>query len=200
MKATTFSALGLLPMTLASVVPREANPQILGPDGSRQIIGAINAVTSAAQSLDMTVQGINSPDLTQLLALNSGSTQIVQTIQNETSAVQSAPDINLLSALSVQLAATQLIGTLKTTLSDLVSKKPYIDQAGVSSLVVASLQQQKSAGDVFSSALTSKVPQLVSILANIDGGIIDQLFSMAIAAFSQAPTASAVSAMPRGTP
>ena len=179
------------PLALAGVLPQKKRAlekkdlderQIFGA-GPGVIIGAITAVKDAAQSLDSTIEGIDSADLTALLALQTGSAQIVTTIQEQTSVVQDSADIGLLSALPVQGAATGLIAELKKTLSDLVSKRSFIDQAGVTSLVITALQQQKEAGDGFSAALTDKVPQLVSILAELDGGVIDVLFDKAIAAF-----------------
>lgn len=183
MKLSAFLFIGMAQSALSMSI----RPRLFG-DGSEAIIGAIDTVKDAAASLDDTIQAINSSDLTALLALNSGSAAIVTTIQQQTAVVEGAADISLLSALPVQLAATGLIATLEKTLHDLEDKESFIAAAGVSSLVVTALQNQKAAGDGFSAALTEKVPSLVSFLANIDGNIIDQAFDKAIATFSDSST------------
>jgi Hydrophobic surface binding protein A len=130
------------------------------------VMKALNMVTTSVKGLDKAVTSLNSS--TDAIALGNIATmsqKLGDTVKAAQTMVEGTGPVSLLSAIQVMQSANGLTDSLMTTTTDLVTKKPIVDQAGLSPVVAQMLVMQKSASAGFSGAVTDKVPALAKSVA-----------------------------------
>jgi hypothetical protein len=149
----------------------------------KTIQGAFGNIMKSVTDLDTSIKAINGAQDAQNVLAKSDAVQKALTAGTQQVMATDALDLN--DALSLQQTGTDLSGQVKTTITDLIAKKPQIQQAGQAQQTVQALQQQKQASAAFGNAVTSKVPALGQSVASDTLGQINTSFDMGIQAFSQ---------------
>lgn len=174
--ALLLGALGIIPCVLGAATRSIS--------GTIQIVDAVNQVTAGVKSLDAVVDQVNSANLTQLLAVQSAANVLTTTISGSQAEVQAAPDLDVIGSLAVESAATKLVSAVQQLSRDLIRIEPFVEQAGVTSIVLTTLQDQKTSADDFANVLLSKVPQALQGIAGLSKTQIDDALNKAIQAYS----------------
>lgn len=148
------------------------------------IQSAITSVQDALGELGTAVQGLSAADPNTAAPILTASTKVQTTIKSATQQVQGAEALGLGDALSLQDTAGGLVTAIQGTVSALTAKKPELDQLGVTSIAVQTLQQQKTESAALSSAIVSKVPAIGRNIAQQSIAEIDTAIDQGIAALS----------------
>lgn len=149
-----------------------------------EIVTSIKNVQAATDKVDAEVVKVKSADLTQLLAVNTAAQNLASVISTETANVQKQAAVDPIGALNIQIATGGLIDSVKKLSKDIIAIKPYVVQAGVTSVVLSTLQTQKQGADTFADTLSSKIPSLFAPIANFDKQQVDDALNQAIQAYS----------------
>ena len=194
MHFSSFVTLGLFGFALAAPAPE---PQLLPkPQDTKKITGALSMVQKSIDGLDTAVKAVNSSDIAGLAPLATKATAIGPTIQMAMTMINGAGMVGITDALQISNTASGLSDSLNTLSTDLISKKGFIQQAGLSGTVVSLLQQQQGSSMGLVKAVTGKLPALAQPLAQQQtAGITDPL-NKVIQAFSQNSTTPAAGAAP----
>ncbi|KAK3307696.1 hydrophobic surface binding protein A-domain-containing protein [Chaetomium strumarium] len=123
------------------------------------IQSAIGTVQSALEKLNTAVNGLTADPQTAAPILTA-SQNAQAALQKATQDISGSDELGLISALRLQQMANGLTSAVQTAMDSLVAKKPVLDQLGVTSVAVMSLQTQQSASAAFGDALVSKVPAI----------------------------------------
>lgn len=181
--------------------------------GAQTITSSLGMVKSSIDSLDTAVNAINSPDPNQLAPLATMSQMVGTTIQQATSninavdgqvreknssgpkppansAADNTAQIGLTDALQVSGSASDLTDSLNTLSTDLIAKKPIIDQTGLSPVVAMMLQQQQQSSTGLTSAISAKLPAIAQGQADQQGQAVSAALAKVVNAYSQGSTAS----------
>lgn len=168
------AAVSALPLeTRASVQLRQA----------ASIKSALMPVMQSLKDLDTAINGLTTDPATAAPILTA-STSASGSIKEAATQINAADDVGIFGALGLQQTGTDLATQVKTTIGDLMAKKPVLDQLGVTSVAVQSLQQQKAASGGLSTALLSKVPALAKPIAKESTDMISKSLDDGIAALS----------------
>ncbi|KAH8886760.1 hypothetical protein GQ53DRAFT_337004 [Thozetella sp. PMI_491] len=125
---------------------------------------AIGTVQTALGGLDTAIKGLSTDPNTAAPILTS-STGVQSAIKQATADISASQMLSLTDALSLQKTATGLTDTVKTVTGDLTGKKAILDQLGVTSVAVQTLQQQKTDSAALGKAIVSKVPAIGQSIA-----------------------------------
>lgn len=87
-------------------------------------------------------------------------------------------------ALGIQQTGTDLATQVNSTVTDLMAKKPVLDQLGVTKVAVDALQKQKTASGGLTTALLGKVPAIARPIAMQSTNQISDTLDQGIAALS----------------
>ncbi|KAK2022188.1 hypothetical protein LX32DRAFT_574004, partial [Colletotrichum zoysiae] len=109
--------------------------------------------------------------------------------------IQNAGDLGLFRAARLRRTTDDLIDQTTTTINDLVSRKPILDNMGVSAVALDSLQQQKVSTVALTAALEDKVPRVGQRIAADGRTKIESVLDQGIAAYS-VPAANAAARVP----
>lgn len=156
------------------------------------IKSALMPVMQSLKELDTAINGLTTDPATAAPILTA-SMSASSTLKEAATQINAADDVSLFSAIGLQQTGTDLADQVGTTIGDLMNKKPVLDQLGVTSVAVQSLQQQKAASGGLSSALLSKVPAIAKPIAQQSTDKIGKTLDDGIAALS-APAAAAPAA------
>jgi hypothetical protein len=149
------------------------------------IPNAIGMVKTSVDKLDTAVLSIkNGSDVTALGNVATQATAVGDTIKKAQKMIENAPALSLIGALDVQQSASGLTSSLMKTTTDLISKKPQIQQAGLSQVVGMMLVMQKNQSTGLVNAISQKVPALARPLAQGQSNQVNAALDMAIKAFS----------------
>ncbi|KAI9661877.1 MAG: hypothetical protein M1821_009116 [Bathelium mastoideum] len=173
---------------LALLGTASAAPTVVKRDAAT-IIGALESVNNATQTLDAAVKAFDGTALSAL-GVAGDSTTVLTTINNAITTVEGTSDVTILGVLPVAGATIQLIGTLDQTINDLINQKPKFDSSGTSAVVLSQLQQQSAASTTLGNDITAKLPALADLIAD---GLNDQIkaaFQRGIAAYSTSTTST----------
>jgi hypothetical protein len=120
---------------------------------------AIGNIQTALGQLDTAVKGLSSDpnSAAPVLQASQGAGTV---IKQATSDITASQTLSLQDALSLQNVANSLTTAVQTTVSDLAGKKAVLDQLGVTSVAVQTLQQQKTDSAALGKAIVSKVPAI----------------------------------------
>lgn len=115
--------------------------------------------------------------------------------------IQSAGDLGAFRAARLRRTTDALIDQTTVTVNDLVSRKPVLDNLGVSGVALESLQRQKISSMALTAALEEKVPRVGQRIAAEGRAQIESVMDQAIAIYSE-PAVAAVPAVapPPATP
>jgi hypothetical protein len=129
---------------------------------------AFGAVSSAIMTFDTAVKALTSTaDVgTALPDLTDKSNAIVTALQSGTTSVSAQPVLSLTDAINLLSLSSTLTSNANATVTDLISKKSFIDAAGEDGFVVTQLTNVKTAAQAFIAAVVSKVPDSVKSIAN----------------------------------
>ncbi|KAJ0163595.1 hypothetical protein CTA2_2740 [Colletotrichum tanaceti] len=178
-------AFGLLgPTVLIAAVPLKPRPvTIESRDGLDDIETALAPVFGSLQSVDAAVLAL---DGTPNAAANllGASEQIQVTINQATLTVRASRDLSAAKSLRLRRTTDDLAAQTEATVNDLVARKPILDQLGVSTVALQSLQKQQIASMSLSEALAAKVPRVGQKEAAEDMASLQSVFTRAIAAYS----------------
>ncbi|WYZ38073.1 hypothetical protein EsH8_II_001579 [Colletotrichum jinshuiense] len=170
-------------------------PGIERCDNLDDIEMAIAPVFNSLQMVDAAVLVLDgSASTAKKLLTASQQTQI--TIEQATPSVRAAGDLTAAKSLKLRRTTDMIIGQTTITVNDLVSRKPILDKLGVSSLVLESLQRQKTSSMALSRALAEKVPKAGQRIAGEGMDNLQSVMNQAIAAYSIPATVPPTSAAP----
>ncbi|KDN68609.1 hypothetical protein CSUB01_10482 [Colletotrichum sublineola] len=155
------------------------------------VFGTISAVDLAVVNLDGTTVAANK--------LYTASQEIKTTVDKATITVRAAGDLTVSKAMKLRKSTDTLAAQTKTTLDDLVSRKPILDKLGFSSLAMETLLKQEASTMALSEALSEKVPKIGQQMAASDKSNMEMMFNKAIAAYS-VPASPPVAAPPVAAP
>ncbi|QDS74933.1 hypothetical protein FKW77_004386 [Venturia effusa] len=196
-----------LPLTLIFVLgsaslAAPATYQIQARD-AKTVTSALGMVTKSVNNLDQAVMSLNSP--TDAVALGNIATmsQVVgDTVKKAQTIVEGTGPVSLFTALQVMQSADALTDALTTTTTDLVAKKPLVDQAGLSSVVGMMLMMQRDASSGLSGAVADQVPAFARPIAMGSAKKVTEVLDVAIKAYMgpAAVPAAAPAAMSPVTP
>ncbi|KAK2075310.1 hypothetical protein P8C59_009445 [Phyllachora maydis] len=153
-----FTLVALLGTALAA-----PGPALVGRDLAT-MQKAISSVQSALSTLDTAVKGLSS-DANSAPPVLKASDGVQSAMKQATSDITATQALSLQDALSLQSVANTLTASVNTTVNDLASKKPVLDQLGVTSTAVKSLQDQKAASGALGKAIVAKVPAIGQSIA-----------------------------------
>lgn len=162
------------------------------------IKSALMPVMKSLTDLDTAIKGLTTDPNTAAPIL-SASQSASSTLGDAATKINAADDLGIFGALGLQQTGTDLATMVQTTITDLMAKKPVLDQLGVTSVAVQSLQQQKSASGGLSTALLSKVPAIAKPIAKQSTDKIGKALDDGIAGLSAAPAAGAATTPATGT-
>ncbi|KAF3762929.1 hypothetical protein M406DRAFT_242445, partial [Cryphonectria parasitica EP155] len=137
------------------------------------IQSVITQASNAITTLDTTVKAFNGQDFTQL-ATNAASLKTVLT--QGTSTIQGTAAISAQDAITLQSSLSPIQSSAASLSSDLVAKKPQIQQASLCDIVQQQTTDIGSAANSLISATVSKVPStLQSVATQLTGQFTGQL-------------------------
>ncbi|KAH8881669.1 hypothetical protein GQ53DRAFT_701839, partial [Thozetella sp. PMI_491] len=143
---------------------------------------SIQKVQTALGTLDTAVKALTTDPNTATPILTA-SQGVESTIKQATTDISGTTELSLTDALSLQSTATGLTTAVNTTIADIVSKKATFDQLGVSSIVLQTLQQQKTDSAALGQAIVSKVPAVGQTIAQQSIDQVNAAIDSGIAAF-----------------
>jgi hypothetical protein len=149
---------------------------------------AFGAVSNATNIFDAAVKTLSSSDdvNTNLADLTAKSNAIVTALTTGTTTVNAQPALSLTDSVTLLTLSNTLATAVNTTISDLITKKPFFDDADPSqtSFVLTQLQSVKSAAQVFIAAVVAKVPDSVKSVANTQAQTVITALNRGITAYS----------------
>ncbi|KAK6221803.1 hypothetical protein QIS74_04675 [Colletotrichum tabaci] len=113
--------------------------------------------------------------------------------------IQAVDELGAFRAARLRRTTDALIDQTTTTVGDLVSRKPILDNLGVSGVALESLQRQKISSMALTAALEEKVPRVGQRIAAEGRLQLESVLDQGIAAYS-VPAAATVPANPNGIP
>lgn len=126
----------------------------------------INGVVDATNTLETAVTGWSGQvqDTAPILA---GSAGLLATIQNGTATVQNADDLTIIGLLGILTPTISLNKAVAGVSDALIQKKPQVDAAGITTVVLGQLQDQQKAAQSLVDTLLTKLPPLTESLGKI---------------------------------
>jgi len=144
-------------------------------------VGVINTVTLDLQSKVTAWKG----DLLGTLPIIVDSAELLADINNATKTTQASAPLDALGALGVAVAINTLSGSVNSTLSAIIAKKPEFDRLLLSPVILLNLELEKEATDKLGAALSEKVPADLQAAAASLQATIDGYFNTGIQAYKQ---------------
>lgn len=175
--------------SLAFVASAMASPVAIVKRDLATVQAAFRAIETQVTALkagiaDLTPETDPQAAVDSLTAL-SGS--VTTTIETGTTSVSGTSALSLVDSLSLLSSSNSLVSAVGGVVDDLISKKPIIDAADASSIVVDQLVGQKTASQAFIAAVVSKVPSSVANLANQQAQAVVTALDRGITAFGGSP-------------
>ena len=175
----TFFAAGAVASSVGTPLVKKAS--LIERDAAT-VTSAISSISDATKSLGTVVQGFNGAG--QAAAVQSASQKVIDSIKSGTTAVSGSGELSQADALTLTQPVQDLGTLVNNTVNDAISKKQAFASAGVGSVVLDQLTQQRDAAKAFADAVTSKVPQaLQGVAANL-ANPINQALDNGVQAFS----------------
>jgi len=149
------------------------------------IQAAMASVDDTVTTLDQSIGSLSaSSDINSAISdLVSKSQAVVSALNSGTTTVQGTSAVSLTDALSLVSSSNTLVNNVNKTVSDLIGKKDIISGAGQNGVVLDQLNAQKSAAQPFIAAIVSKVPSVVSGIANTQAQQVITALDNGITAF-----------------
>lgn len=144
-------------------------------------VGVINTVTLDLQSAVNKWKG----DLLGTLPIIVKSTELLADINNGTKTAKASAPLEPLEAITVALAINTLSGSVNSTLTTIISKKPQFDKLLLSPVILLNLELEKSASDKLGAAIAEKVPENLKPGAAQLQATLDSYFDTAINAYKK---------------
>lgn len=179
-----FAAASILPAVYGAAVPSEVERSLVERDNTATVVNAVKAVNTGVQKLDKAVTQVKSDNITVLLNVLTASNALTDTINTQSAKIKNVQPVDLIGALEVEVPTLQLVSSVQQLSKDLINIKKYVVQAGVTSIVLQTVQSQKATADSFADLLTTKIPSLVQGIATYHKGQIDDALNSVIKAYS----------------
>ncbi|KAI8315654.1 cell wall protein [Colletotrichum sp. SAR11_59] len=159
-------------------------------DNLDDIEAALAPVSQSLAQVDAAVLALDGGPVTanNLLVF---SQQAEATTNQATLQIQQAGSLGAIRAARLRRITDGLLDQTTTTVSDLVSRKPVLDNLGVSGVALDSLQRQKISTMALTAALEEKIPRVGQRIAEEDRAQLENVLDQGIAAYSQ-PAVQAV--------
>ncbi|KAK1988801.1 hypothetical protein LZ30DRAFT_744766 [Colletotrichum cereale] len=188
---------------ITAAVPLQS---LRGVDIGRRAAGDLDAIEKALAPVSESLTNLD----TAILALDGGpvtaqnllvaSQQSQAATEKATVEIQSAGDLGPFRAARLRRTTDDLIDQTTTTVGDLVSRKPILDNIGASGVALDSLQKQKVSTMALTTALEDKVPRVGQRIAAEGRSQIESVLDQAIAIYSVPATAAAPVPAPAAPP
>ncbi|KAF4810118.1 hypothetical protein CGCSCA5_v010912 [Colletotrichum siamense] len=169
-------------------------------DNLDDIEAALAPVSQSLAQVDAAVLALDGGPVTanNLLVF---SQQAEATTNQATLQIQQSGSLGAIRAARLRRITDGLLDQTTTTVSDLVSRKPVLDNLGVSGVALDSLQRQKISTMALTAALEEKVPRVGQRIAEEDRAQLENVLDQGIAAYSQpAVQAVPVTVIPAAAP
>ncbi|KAJ0385225.1 hypothetical protein COL922a_006821 [Colletotrichum nupharicola] len=169
-------------------------------DNLHDIEAALAPVSQSLAQVDAAVLALDGGPVTanNLLVF---SQQAEATTNQATLQIQQSGSLGAIRAARLRRITDGLLDQTTTTVSDLVSRKPVLDNLGVSGVALDSLQRQKISTMALTAALEEKVPRVGQRIAEEDRAQLENVLDQGIAAYSQpAVQAVPVTVIPAAAP
>ncbi|KAF6805134.1 cell wall protein [Colletotrichum sojae] len=171
------------------------NRAIQARDNLDDIVNALAPVSQSLAQVDAAVLALDGGPVTANNLLVS-SQQAQAATDQATLNIQASGELGAIRAARLRRTTDALIDQTTTTVNDLVSRKPVLDNLGVSPVALESLQRQKISTMALSAALEEKVPRVGQRIAAEGRSQLESVLDQGIAAYSQ----PAVAAVPIAAP
>ncbi|EFQ32144.1 hypothetical protein CGRA01v4_08240 [Colletotrichum graminicola] len=163
------------------------------PDAIEKALAPVSASLTTLDNAILALDG--GPATANNLLIASQQTQ--SATEQATVKIQSSGDLGVFRAARLRRTTDDLIDQTTTTINDLVSRKPVLDNMGVSGVALESLQKQKVSTVALTAALEDKVPRIGQRIAADSRSKIESVLDQGIAAYSvPAPAAAPAPAPP----
>ncbi|GJC78444.1 hypothetical protein ColLi_01282 [Colletotrichum liriopes] len=156
---------------------------------------ALAPVSESLNNLDAAILSLDGGPVTANNLLIFSQQAQVATDQ-ATVEIQSANDLGAFRAARLRRTTDGLIDQTTTTVSDLVSRKPILDNLGVSGVALESLQRQKISTMALTAALEERVPRVGQRIAAEGRLQIESVLDQGIAAYSEPAVATVPAVAP----
>ncbi|KAI8183448.1 hypothetical protein K4K51_013326 [Colletotrichum sp. SAR 10_75] len=169
-------------------------------DNLDDIEAALAPVSQSLAQVDAAVLALDGGPVTanNLLVF---SQQAEATTNQATLQIQQSGSLGAIRAARLRRITDGLLDQTTTTVTDLVSRKPVLDNLGVSGVALDSLQRQKISTMALTAALEEKVPRVGQRIAEEDRAQLENVLDQGIAAYSQpAVQAVPVTVVPAAAP
>uniref|UniRef100_L2FID5 Cell wall protein n=1 Tax=Colletotrichum fructicola (strain Nara gc5) TaxID=1213859 RepID=L2FID5_COLFN len=169
-------------------------------DNLDDIEAALAPVSQSLAQVDAAVLALDGGPVTanNLLVF---SQQAEATTNQATLQIQQSGSLGAIRAARLRRITDGLLDQTTTTVTDLVSRKPVLDNLGVSGVALDSLQRQKISTMALTAALEEKVPRVGQRIAEEDRAQLENVLDQGIAAYSQpAVQAVPVTVIPAAAP
>ncbi|KAG8159410.1 hypothetical protein KVR01_011071 [Diaporthe batatas] len=150
-----------------------------------EVVNSIQNVEKLTVEMASVVQKWNG-DVLAALPINDTSDSLIKAIKDGAETAKKSKKMGVGEALKVKKATKQLLKEIKSSLGTITSSKPKFDNAGLTSIMKARLQETKTASDSLIEAIVDKLPKVGKRIGRNLGKKIAAEFDSAIAEFSKA--------------
>ena len=149
------------------------------------IVGVVNQINTATQSLDTAVKGYTGGDASAIL---SEQQKVANAVSEGISTVNGVSSITLTDAVQIQGQVQNLQQSAENVVNNLISKKSDLLAAGQGGSIETSLVAQLKGANALAAAISSKVPPEVQQLAQQLSAGISSALQKGVDAFAGSPS------------
>ncbi|KAL2872596.1 cell wall mannoprotein 1 family protein [Aspergillus lucknowensis] len=171
---------GLLSLSLVAGAV-SASPSLMKRADATDVIAQISDKVS---TLDSAITSWTGGDYSKVKA---ASDSLISTINDGASTVSSGPDLSNADALALTGPVQDLTDQVETTIQHLISKKEQAVSEGAGGTVKTALNDQYDAAQKLADAITSKVPDALTDIANELSAGISAAIQKGIDAYKDVP-------------
>ncbi|QDS75800.1 hypothetical protein FKW77_000162 [Venturia effusa] len=146
--------------------PRALTERHLGSFVDETIKHVIESVIDSTNSLQMAVSGWSGKvaDTAPILA---GSDGVLKSLKSGTATIEQANDLSLVGLLGIVIPTIHLNEAVEGVSDALIDKKPQFAAAGLSTVVLGQLQDQRKAAQAMVDTLLTKMPSYTTSLGEL---------------------------------
>ncbi|PKY05707.1 cell wall manno protein MnpA [Aspergillus campestris IBT 28561] len=165
MKFTALFTLGLATSAIAT-------PSLVQRDG-KEVQSLIKDISAKTEALDSAISSYNGGDASKV---QSASEELISVTTKGTETVKAGDDLTSSDALGLTSPIQDLTDKIETAVDNLISKKSKFEAAGAAGEIKAALSEQFDAAKGLAEALSAKVPEALSDIADeLSAGITKAL-------------------------
>ncbi|PLB40436.1 cell wall manno protein MnpA [Aspergillus candidus] len=155
MKFTALFTLGLATSAIAT-------PSLVQRDG-KEVQSLIKDISAKTEALDSAISGYSGGDAAKV---ESASEELISVTTKGTETVKSGDDLTSSDALGLTSPIQDLTDKIESAIDNLISKKSKFEAAGAGGKIKSALSEQYDAAKGLAEALSSKVPEALSDIAD----------------------------------